>query len=465
MAMFLGAWSVRGGFVFSTLLSFTGTNGICPGASPECGLTLGADGNFYGTTAVGGSNNLGTIFRLSPDGAFTSVFSFNGTNGANPRAALARGSDNSFYGTTFAGGVSNWGTIFLVTANGAFTNLFSFTGTNNPNQGANPASALVQAGDGSFYGVAEYGGLPDASYHGHGYGTGFHLTTNGAVTLLTVFGNTNGAHPSGGLVLGTDGSFYGTTSHGGNGISGGFPGYGTIFKMTPDGTLTNLYRFTGFDDGGFPNANLVQGSDGNFYGATEDGGVIQLGTIFSITPGGEFNSLCFFPLSSVGGYPDAALVQGGDGNFYGTTYIGGDDQFGTVFEVTTNGTLTRLVSFTGTSAPAPGAYPLAPLAQGPDGNFYGTTSLGGTNGLGTIFRVSIPMPAVIKAITLSNDTVTLTWSAVAGQTYEVQYSDDMTATDWISLTKPWVATSGVMSTTDPGVVILFKQRFYRVVLD
>ena len=95
MGMFLAACSVRGGFAFTTLLSFTGTNGICPGTSPECGLTLGADGNFYGTTSAGGSNNLGTIFRMSPDGAFTSVFSFNGTNGAKPCAALSKGSDNN----------------------------------------------------------------------------------------------------------------------------------------------------------------------------------------------------------------------------------------------------------------------------------------------------------------------------------------------------------------------------------
>ena len=164
MAMCLTVPSVRGGIMFTTLVSFTGTSGIYPGASPYCGLMLGPDGNFYGTTFQGGSNNLGTIFQLTPAGAFTSLLSFNGTNGANPYAALVKGGDDNLYGTTFAGGVSNWGTIFLITTNGVFTNLFSFTGTNNPYQGANPSAALVPAGDGSFYGTADFGGTTNAIY-------------------------------------------------------------------------------------------------------------------------------------------------------------------------------------------------------------------------------------------------------------------------------------------------------------
>ena len=451
--------------MLTTLVSFTGTNGAYPGANPYCGLTLGADGNFYSTTFQGGLNNLGTIFRLTPDGAFTSLLSFNGTNGAAPYAALVRGADGNFYGTTFTGGVSNWGTIFLITTNGALTNLFSFTGTNNPYQGANPGAALVQASDGSFYGTADYGGLTNASYGGHGYGAVFQFTTNGTVTVPAVFDNTNGAHPSGGLALGKDGNFYGTTTFGGSGIRGTFPGYGTVFKMAPDGTLTNIYSFTGFNDGGFPYASLVEGNDGNFYGTTYNGGTNQLGTVFSITPGGQFKALYSFMSSSVGGYPYGSLVQGSDGNLYGTTSIGGGNQFGTIFEITTNGNLTRLISFSGTSGPSLGANPLGALVQGTDGNFYGTTSLGGANGLGTIFRLSVPMPAVFKAITLSNGTATLTWSAVAGQTYQVQYSDDLTRTNWSFLTKPSVATSGVMTATDFDGIASFAQRFYRVVLE
>ena len=141
------AWGV---VAFTTLVSFTGTSGVYPGAYPYAGLALGSDGNFYGTTSSGGTNNHGTIFQLTPGGAFTSLLSFNGTNGAAPYAAPVQGADGNFYGTTFNGGVSNWGTIYRITTNGTFTNLFSFTGANNPYLGANPGAALVPAADGSF---------------------------------------------------------------------------------------------------------------------------------------------------------------------------------------------------------------------------------------------------------------------------------------------------------------------------
>ncbi len=254
-----------GEVIFTNLVSFTGIGGACPGTGPYCGLVLGPDDNFYGTTSQGGSNNLGTIFQLTPDGVFTSLFSFNGTNGANPYAALTPSSGGVFYGTTSAGGVSNWGTIFLITTNGAFTNLFSFAGTNNPYQGANPAAALVSDGAGNLWGTANYGGMTNTLYLnagtplGNGYGTIFQLAANGIMTVPVVFGGTNGAHPSGGLVLATDGNFYGTTTWGGNGITQNFPGFGTIFRMSSDGTLTNFYKFTGGDDGGFIYAGLVQG--------------------------------------------------------------------------------------------------------------------------------------------------------------------------------------------------------------
>ena len=462
MAMCLAVSSVRGGVVFTTLLSFTGTNGPYPGAHPAAGLVLGADGNFYGAAPNGGANSNGTIFEASADGSFfTNLYNFSGgTNGANPTGALISGRDGSFYGTTYNGGVSNWGTIFQLSTDGTYTVLGLLGGTN----GAHPDTALVQGPDGSLYGTTKYGGpYSKTTFGGTGYGVIFRLTTNGTLSTPVVFDSTNGANAAA-LALGQDGNFYGTTEWGGS-FSLIPLGFGTIFRLSPDGMFTNLYIFSSGDDGGFPVAGLVQGNDVNFYGSTEDGGTSQLGTIFSITPGGQFNSLCSFPESSVGGYPDAALVQGGDGNFYGTTYIGGDNQFGTIFEVTTNGILTRLVSFTGSSDPAPGANPLAPLVQGPDGNFYGTTSQGGANGLGTIFRLSVPMPAVIQTITLNNNTITLTWSAVAGQTYQVQYSDELTGTDWLFLTKPQVATGSVMSATDYDDVAFFKQRFYRVVLD
>jgi len=451
-----GAW---GGVAFTTLVSFTGISGVYPGANPYAGLALGSDGNFYGTTTSGGTNNHGTIFQLTPGGAFTSLVSFNGTNGATPYAAPVQGADGNFYGTTFTGGVSNWGTIYQITTNGTFTNLFSFTGTNYPYLGANPGAALVPAGDGSFYGTADYGGaytnvVPIIS--GAGYGTIFQLTTNGTVVVPVFLGYTNGAHPSGGLVLGQDGSFYGTTTCGGRGISSTFPGYGTVFKMTPDGTFTNLYLFNGSSDGGFIYAGVVQGRDGNLYGGAFSGGQ-GYGTLFKVSTNGSFTLLHTFTYFESGS-PYGGLTEGSDGNFYGTTY-GAYAGYGSVFELTPGGAFTNLVFFNNAS----GAHPDGVLIQGPDGNFYGTTSQGGANGLGTIFRLSIPMPAVFKTITLADGSATLTWSAVAGQAYQLQYSTNLAQASWNSFSKPIVAPGGTMTKTDYDAAGS-PQRFYRVVL-
>ena len=462
--MWLVVPCARGGVVFTTLVSFTGTSGVDLGANPYAGLALGSDGNFYGTTSSGGTNNLGTIFQLTPGGAFTSLLSFNGTNGATPYAALVQGANGNFYGTTFTGGVSNWGTIYQITANGAFTNLFSFTGTNNPYLGANPGAALVQAGDGSFYGTADFGGASTNAVpvmSGAGYGTLFQLTTNGTVVVPVFLGYTNGAYPSGGLVLGQDGSFYGTTTCGGRGISSVFPGYGTVFKMTPDGTLTNIYRFTGAGDGGLIYAGLVQGSDGDLYGGAFGGGAQGYGTLFKVSTNGSFTLLHTFTFFE-NGSPYGGLTRGSDGNFYGTTY-GAYVGYGTIFLLTPRGAFTNLVSFTGTIGVYLGAHPDGVLVQGPDGNFYGTASQGGASGLGTIFRLSVPMPAVFKAITLANDTVTLTWKAVVGQTYQVQYSTNLAQANWNILGKAVVAPNGTMTTTDSDTAD-FPQRYYRVVL-
>jgi uncharacterized repeat protein (TIGR03803 family) len=455
-ALVLPAFGTQAGVVFTNLHSFTGTN---DGANPYAGLVQGSDGNLYGTASSGGTSNLGTVFKISSSGELTRLHSFNGADGAAPYAALLQGADGNLYGTTYAGGASNLGTIFQFSTNGTLTTLFSFTGTNNPHQGANPGAALVQASDGSLYGTAEYGGLTNASYDGQGYGTVFQFNTNGTVRVPVVFANTNGAYPAGGLVLGRDGNFYGTTTWGGRGITAIFPGYGTIFKLTPDGTFTNIYLFTGVNDGGFIYAGLVQGSDGYLYGAAFSGGSAKYGTLFKVSTNGSFIPLHTFTYFDSGS-PYGGMTEGSDGNFYGTTY-GAYAGYGSVFSVTPGGAFTNLVLFNNTN----GSNPVGVLVQGGDGNFYGTTSEGGANGLGTVFRLSVPMPPVIKMLTLTNGTVTLTWSAVAGQTYRAQYSDDLTQTNWTFFNKPSVANSGVMTATDSDNVTASVHRFYRVVLE
>ena len=214
---------------------------------------------------------------------------------------------------------------------------------------------------------------------------------SGSLTTLVSFnGTNNGANPYAGLVQGLDGNFYGPTLGGGNNNNG----LGTVFKITSGGALTTLYTFSG-PDGVFPYAGLAQGSDGYFYGETFEGATNGYGAIFRMTATGLLTNIYSFTGGSDGAFPAAALIQGSDGNFYGTTYEGGSYNNGTVFQITTNGTLTTLVQFDGYN----GANPQASLIQGNDGTFYGTAGAGGVgydgssgSGDGVIFQVSIPLP-------------------------------------------------------------------------
>ena len=245
---------------------------------------------------------------------------------------------------------------------------------------AYPYAGLVQGSDGNFYGTTQNGGTSGDNYGG--YGTVFKVTTNGTLTTLVSFANINGANPQAGLVQGSDGNLYGTTQNGGtNDILYG--GHGTVFRVATNGVLTSLYSFTGGGVGGPPQGDLIQGSDGNFYGTRNNGGSSGYGSVFMLATNGTFTTLASFANTN-GANPYAGLVQGSDGNFYGTTVNGGDNGYGTVFQVTTNGTLTTLASFANTN----GANPYAGLVQGSDGNFYGTTVSGGDNGNGTVFQVT-----------------------------------------------------------------------------
>jgi uncharacterized repeat protein (TIGR03803 family) len=186
------------------------------------------------------------------------------------------------------------------------------------------------------------------------------------MTVLHSFDGTNGAQPSGGLTLGTDGNLYGTTAAGQSGTV-----YGIIFKITTGGTFTVLHALNGSTEGLQPLAAPIQGTDGNFYGTTSNGYNAVFGAAYKMTPSGTVTVLHTFDTTLR--YP-YALIQGTDGNFYGTTRGGGTNNYGTVFKMTPQGTVTVLHSFIGTD----GQYPDAPIIQANDGNFYGTTDNGGS---------------------------------------------------------------------------------------
>jgi uncharacterized repeat protein (TIGR03803 family) len=441
------ALHVQATVVFTNLVLFNQTNG----AFPKAGLIQGKDGNFYGTTASGGPGGGGTVFQMTSLGTFTNLISFNNTNGAGPSAGLVQGVDGNLYGTTYNGGSNNFGTIFQLTTNGALTTLVTLAFGDGP--GAYPKAGLIQGQDGNFYGTTSIAGTNSG-------GTAFQVMTNKTITTLVslnISGN-GGNSPYAGLVQANDGSLYGTT------YQGGTNGHGTIFKLTTNGTFTSLYSFTGTNDGGNPYAGLVQGSDSNFYGTTFSGGTNGYGTIFKFATNGTLATLVSFGKTN-GAYPQAGLLQGSDGNFYGTTSAGGVYTnlsglgYGTVFKLGTNGTLMTLVSFDGTN----GASPEAGLIQGADGNFYGTTTLGGTNGYGTVFRLSVIVPPPnFLTVEETGATLTLTWSATVGQNYQMLFKTNLDQTIWNNLNNSIIATNPIMTTFDATGPD--PQRFYRILV-
>jgi uncharacterized repeat protein (TIGR03803 family) len=357
--------SIACGSNFSLLYSFAGGSG--DGADPYHTLIQGSDGDFYGTTLAGGAGNAGAIFKITPSGTESLFFSFAGT----PYSGLLQGSDGNIYGTTANGGSSGRGTVFRITPSGTESVLYSF-----PAGASDPYTGLIQGSDGNFYGTTGAGGNSDD-------GTVFKMTPGGTETVLHVFPKTgsDGQTPYAGLIQGSDGNLYGTT------YFGGASGLGTVFKVTPSGTETILHSFSGGSDGEHPYAGLIQGSDGNFYGTTYQGGISGYGTVFKLTPSGtETVVYTFAGGSSDGASPEAGLIQGGDGSLYGNTLQGGAGNFGTVFKISPIGTETILHAFAGSSD---GANPSANLVQGSDGNLYGTADSGGAKGYGTFFKVTL----------------------------------------------------------------------------
>jgi uncharacterized repeat protein (TIGR03803 family) len=358
------------GVAFSTLYLFTGA---ADGGNPN-GLVQETNGNFYGTTQSGGTNDSGTVFQMTPSGAVTTLYLFNGIGdgGFAPEAGLTQGADGNLYGTTEGGGTNGWGTIFQTTTNGRLTTVYTFDG----GDGGMPGEPMILGTDGSFYGTT-FGGGADYS------GEVFRLTPRGALTQLASFNGLNGFNPNK-LIQGADGSLYGTTYDGGN------YGDGNIFNVTTNGALSTLFSFF-YPTGGFlPAAGLAQVPNGTFYGTTYEGGTNGYGTVFMMSPSFAVTTVYSFTGGKDGGHPAADLIQGSDGNLYGTTAFGGPYNDGTVFRMGPGGAPVTLAWFDGYN----GANPQSPLVQGTDGSFYGTTQNGGAGGNGVIFRVNINAPSL-----------------------------------------------------------------------
>jgi uncharacterized repeat protein (TIGR03803 family) len=370
---------------FTTLVTFN----ITDGAFPYSALVQGRDGNLYGTTDSGGITSCqppygcGTVFKVTPAGTLTTLHKFcslsNCADGTNPEGALVLGTDGNFYGTTDAGGAHSSGTIFKITARGALTTLYSFCAETNCADGSSPRSSLILGSDGNFYGTTRMGGV---NAYCTGCGTIFKITPGGQFATLHSFEIGDGTYPSS-VIQGIDGNFYGTT-YGQADFDCESTTCGTVFKMTPKGTLTTLHIFN-FTGGSNPYGPLVESTKGNFSGTTVYGGTvldvcsIGCGTIFKITSSGKLTTLQYLNWSD-GAEPFAGLVWATDGNYYGTTEGGGG--MGTTYEV---GSGRGVIDLPFNND---GIFPVAGLLQSTNGTFYGSTSGDGVTSNGTIFSES-----------------------------------------------------------------------------
>ena len=374
---------------FTTLAYFNQTNGSFPAAA----MSQGVDGNLYGTAFQGGVANRGTFFKIGTGGQLTTLYSFCGqqncADGQYPHSVVVQDQSGNFWGTTQGSQVAPYGngTVFKITDTGALTTVYSFGGSD----GAYPKAGLTLGSDGNFYGTTSAGGANNG-------GTIFKITPVGTLTTLHNFSFSDGNYSVSGLVQATNGAFYGTT------LFSGPNGGGTVFKITAAGSLTTLHDFCSKPncaDGEFPNGTLIQAADGNLYGTTSDGGAVSgcnnsnCGTVFKITQAGVLTTLYNFctELNCLdGGQPVVGLVQGTDGNFYGATTYGGANDEGTVFKISSRGKFTLLHTFDG----ADGASPNGGLVQHTNGIFYGTTAVAGTGGGGTVFSLSAGLHPFVK---------------------------------------------------------------------
>jgi len=477
---------------YTTLHNFDGTDG----ANPAAVLLQATNGNLYGTTEFGGTDGCydergcGTIFQITPSGDLTRIYTFcsqgsnDCTDGFAPKAGLIQGTDGSLYGTTYGNAAEgsctyagDCGTVFKITPSGELTTLYSFCSQSGCTDGSFPEAGLVQGTDGNFYGTTTAGGVNDSCNYGEPCGTVFKITPSGALTTLYSFCSqadcADGEDPDAGLVQGTNGNFYGTTD------GGGIDHNGTVFQITPGGSFTSLHSFNG-EDGASPQAGLVLGADGNFYGTTYDEGSHSSGTAFEITPSGALTTLYDFcsrmahGICADGDGPTTKLVQGTDGGFYGTTLAGGAnicDEFsscGIIFRISPSGTLTRLHSFDSTDSDA-----AAGLVQGTNGNFYGTTFIGGGGGClpqgygcGTVYGLSVGSGPFVETNPVAakvGTTVGILGTALTGAT-GVKFNGTATAFRVVSSTfieakVPSGATSGKVQVKLPSGTLVSNVPF------
>ena len=379
-------------------------------------MSQGRDGNLYSTISNAGTHKLGLVYVMTTEGALNDVYSFCSetacADGEYPFGGLTLGFDGNFYGTTQGGGSHGVGSVFKITPTGTLTTLWNFA---NGTDESVPVYTTVLGKDNNMYGVSV------GQYVGQ-YGAFFEVSSAGAFKALRDFNYTNGADPN--LpIQGTDGNFYGTNRLGGDPTCK----CGVIYKATPAGAVTVLHTFKGYpSDGYLPEGLLVQGNDGNFYGTTYQGGAHNQGSVFKITPTGTYTLLHSFYYGGGTSFdpvnPEAGLTLGTDGNFYGVGSGGGTKAHGAIFKITPAGTETVLYNFCSVIYCTDGFSPATPLVLHTDGKFYGNTN-GNSLGGSVFYRLNVGFKPLVDLVN---------WTAKVGQTVEI-LGQGFTGTKTVSL--------------------------------
>jgi uncharacterized repeat protein (TIGR03803 family) len=429
--------------VYTDLFNFDNTDG----SVPQGLLAQGRDGNLYGTATLGGVYGRGVVFEVALDGQEKVLFSFGHrhTDGSLPYSGLTLGTDGDFYGTTEEGGAVGWGSIFKITPSGILTTLYSFCSQPNCADGALPTAPPIQGADGSFYGTTTYG-------------TAYKITSAGTFTPLATLPGSSDAP----LIQETDGNFYGTTYNGGRSLN--CPGgCGTVFRMTPKGIVTTLYEFS-VRFGKNPQRGVIQGSDGNLYGTAEFGGSYHQGVVFKLTPQG-ITVLHSFGDPSVlkdGVQPYAGLVQATDGNFYGNTPYNGTSYFGEIFQVSSTGAYSILHNFDGTD----GQFSQSTPMQHTNGGIYGLTEFGGSSSGGVVYSLDLSLAPFVRLVSPAGKVGQT--GGVLGQeftgTSSVSFNGipaafSVLSDTYLTATVPAGATTGFVTVVTPSGTLSSNQQF------
>jgi uncharacterized repeat protein (TIGR03803 family) len=452
LALFLGA--IVGSATaqrYTLLYNFgSGVNGNpnCPQFSGF--LAQGRGGNFFSTSLDCWTDELGSAFMVTPAGNLTLLHSFGGPEGRATQSGLTLGTDGNFYGTTSLGGQYGNGTVFKMTSAGVLTTLYNFIGGDD---GGQPGAPPIEGSDGNYYGTTSMGGAVGNT------GTIYKLTPSGTFTTLHSFpfvaGTFGFPYGNGALVQGSDGQLYGATFYGGP------EGVGTIYRISHSGIFKTLFNFDG-TNGSYSYGPLIEGKDKNFYGTGSNGGSPSGNVVFKITPTGKYTVLHYFTCGSDGCNQVGGLTQATDGYLYGTNNLGGARGWGVLFRISTSGTFKVLHNFDWDS----GASPQATLIQHTNGVLYGTTKVGGNPGGGAFYSLDVGLGPFVRFLPAARKVGA--WVEFLGQgftgTTAVSFNGipatfTVTSDSYLTAQVPVGATTGFVAVTTPSGTLRSNKKF------